>query len=366
MNKMILPGIIISIIVIIAVIAVVLFSQPVSHENTYKIGVLAALTGSGSFIGEGYVAGLTQAQNEINSKGGVNGKNIDLIIEDNQNLASVGVTSFQSLVVRNPDLIISTMSSPTVAIAHIAKDISIPIFVSVVFADVLPTNQNSVSFFPTAVDDAKSSIEGMKKNGVKSVGIIFLNTEYGKASADALVSEAKTAGIEIVGNEAFDGVANDFQTPLAKIIAKKPDALYVAAINATPIIKEAKLFGPKPPIFTNLIPVFGGLIYSDKNTFEGVRLNASAVSVPGSTEQSLFANKFPQITAAGYASIGYDNLYSIKAVLEKNSDPHSFVQAFQNLRSFSGINGTYQINSRHISMNLYPVVFENGQIKSED
>jgi len=356
-------SIILAIVLVLTVLIIwAVFASPPDTASTYKIGVLASLSGPAAFIGNSYIEGLTKAQEEINSLGGINSKKVELILEDNQNLAQTGITAYKALQVRDPDLIISTMSTPTVAIAPIAKDSGIPLFVSLVFADVLPIDPNAVAFFPTAMDDAKATIRGMQKNRIKSVGVIFLNSEYGKASADALINEANKTGIKIVGIEAFDGVANDFSTPLQKILTKKPDALYVAAINAIPITKETKLFGPKPMIFTNLIPVFGGLVYSDKDTFKGVHLTASAVSIPQTKEYADFENKFPQNNSAGYTSIGYDNLYSIKAVLEKNSDVNSFVNTFQILGSFLGINGQYLIDSRNISMQLYPVVFDGGKI----
>jgi branched-chain amino acid transport system substrate-binding protein len=369
MKKTIIWAVIIIVIIVVLVWVGSRNSDQPQINKPIKIGVSAVLSGPAAFIGESYMAGLKVAQKEINDNGGVNGRPIELLVEDNKNLAQDGLSAFRALELKKSDLIIQTMSAATVPVAPVAKESGIPMFVSLVFADVLSVNDNAVSFFPSPRDDAQATVEDMQASGVKKVGIVWVNTEYGKASLDAFVSEAKNVGIEILSSESFLGDAKDFATPILKVLSVKPEAVYVIALNSIPLIDQIKLKADHPAIYTNLIPLFGSLIYKNTQTFDGVHLTAPLVSIPETPEYQLFSQKTagmidPKTNTFGYTSIAYDNLYSIAEVLKKNSSAKDFVQTFTNFGEFKGVNGTFNLNARDVGMRIYPVVFKNGSIEA--
>ncbi len=360
-----------AIVIILIIGLVTLLSMIINNpdemnkKEPIKIGVSTAVTGPASFIGQDYLLGLELASKEINAKGGINGRPLVLVIEDNKNTASEGTTVFQALRLKGVDMILTTFSSPSVSLSPLARDNNVPLFISVVFADIISSNENAVSFFPTPQDDAQATIMDMKQQGISSVGIIYVNTEYGKASADAFIKEAADNNIKVFITETFVGDATDFSTPLLKIKEKNPDAIYIAAISVIPIIKQLKTMDINTEIYTNLIPVFGSLVYKDKAVFEGVHLTASRVALKGTEEYTNFRNKFEtqkNDVSLGYASIGYDNLHAIAKILKKEPDVQKFVPAFSNHGEFKGINGMYNLQGRNVGMKLYPVVFTNGEL----
>jgi len=370
---------IIGIIVIITIIAGVWYLQksnnnpaqisPVaSSTESVRVGVSVALTGPSAFIGDSYLDGINMAQKEINDTGGVNGKKIDLIIEDNQNLAKEGLDSLNTMLLKNPDMIISTMSVPTVAMSPVVKATGKPLMVAAVFADIVSKNDNAISFFSRPVDDAEASVQAMTKNKVKKVGVLYLNSEYGKAGFDAFEKKAEVAGIKIIATEAFMGDVTDFATPLLKIKGEKPDALYIVAINSSPIIKSAKLNKVAIQIYTNLIPVFGSLVYKDPATFTDVYLTAPKVAIEGTPEYESFRAKAVasginiEGNSLGYTSVGYDNLKSVAKVFESPEASRDFVKIFNGLGSWSGVNGTYDLSSRDVGIALYPVQFKDSKL----
>jgi len=336
-------------------------------EDVVKIGVSVTTTGDAAFIGNAYLEGLRLAQDEINKAGGIHGKKLELLIEDNKNSAKEGVTVFQALEARDPALILSTMSTSTVALSSLAKEKYIPLFISVVFADVLSSNPNSVSFFPTARDDVLATLQDMQKNSISTVGVLYINSEYGKTNADIFLQEASTQGIDVVISEPFTGDVTDFSTPLVKISTKKPEAIYIIAINAIPIIKQLKTQNKDISIYTNLIPVFGNLVFKDSQTFAEVHLTGPKVSIDGTAERARFINKLVvkssgESNSFGYTSVGYDNLHAIAAVLNKNENPQAFVNTFSSFGAFEGVNGNYYLNSRNVGIALYPVMLSNNKL----
>mgnify|MGYP001560938436 CR=1 FL=1 len=352
---------------IVIIVAVAIAATRDSNDaKTIKIGVSVAMTGSAAYIGESYTTGLKAAQKEINAQGGINGKSIELLIEDNKNNAQEGITVFRKLELQKPDLFITTMSTPSIPISPLVKQAGIPLFVSVVFADITSKNENSVSFFPTPDNDARATIQDMVINHVNKVGVLYLNSEYGQASLTSFLKEAKQNNISVISKEAFLNGITDYSTPLAKVLATKPQAIYIIAVASTPIIKQAKTMNSSVVIYANLLPIFGNLVNQDKSTFEGVHLTASTVSIPGTTEYNQIRNQLKDVdptNTLGYAAVGYDNLYSIKAVLTKDPNTKDFVQTFSRFGPFSGIGGSFILDSRNVGMVLYPVIFKNGVIQ---
>ena len=343
--------------VIFSMLLLILLAACTTQKGTIKIGVLTPLSGPAAFIGNSYVAGLETAANEINAAGGINGRQIQILLEDNKNTAADGITAYQKLMLSEPDLLISTTSAASVAISPLAKEIKIPVLFSVVFADILSANPNAVTFFPTAKEDAKTTVVDMTKNGVKTVGVLYLNSEYGKASFDAFKADAEAHKITIVASEAFAGDQADFSTPYLKVKEQIPDAVYVVAINAIPALNYIKTQSDAPQIYTNLVPVFGGLPAKSPVTFEGVHMTTSKVSLMGTAENTAFVAKIANPNAGvGYASIGYDNMNAIAAVLGKESDASKFVATFSSFGKLTGVNGEFDLNGREVSMGLVPTV----------
>ncbi len=366
--------IIISGIIVLALVAVGLqrSKNQTSDTETLRIGTSLALTGPAAFIGESYRDGLQLARDEINRSGGVNGQKIELIFEDNKNLPQEGVTVFQALRAQNPDLLYTTMSAPSVPFSSVAKDSGIPLFVTAVFADVLKDNPNAVSFFPTVSDDAKATLVDMKKNNITKVAVLYLNSEYGLANYNAFVPQAKASGVEIVASDSFLGDVVDFTTPVTKLLATNPQAVYVIAINSNPIIDtikaQSKARNQEVGIYGNSIPVLGSLVYKAPATYDGVHLTAAEVTIPGTAKFKAFRAKFTDQSKVanntlGYASIGYDSLHIIDEVLEKKPTIKDFVASYMSFGKFKGVNGEVNLSARAVGVPVYPVVIKNGTIE---
>ncbi|HLD04601.1 MAG TPA: penicillin-binding protein activator [Candidatus Nanoarchaeia archaeon] len=336
-------------------------------QETIKIGVSVPLTGSGAHLGEPYFQGVEFAYKEINAAGGINGKKLELFVEDNQNSPKEGVSVFHALELRHPDLILSTMSTATMSMAPLAKEAGIPVFASMIYADLTSVNDNAVVFFSSAKQEAKLAVDDMKKNNINKVGVIYINSEYGKASMEGFVAEAKSRGITISAVEVFDGDLTDYSTPILKIEKENPQAVYIIAINTVPILQHLKSTDSKLIAYANIVSIGGNLIYQS-DVFEGVHLTAPPVSVPASIENTNFHSKIQgsiplEKNTLAYNALGYDSLYAIAAVLKKNPNAKDFVKTFSSYGVFKGAAGEYNLKGRKVEMPLYPVVFKEGELQ---
>jgi ABC-type branched-subunit amino acid transport system substrate-binding protein len=156
---------------------------------------------------------------------------------------------------------------------------------------------------------------------------------------------------------------SDFSTPLTKIVATRPQALYIVGVNVTPIIRQFKTYRTGVAIYTNNVPVSGNLIFTDTVAFDGVHLTGFKSTIPGTDQYIRIRQEIPTANATntlGYSAAAYDDLMAIRAIMTKDPDPKNFVKTFTTLGSFDGINGGYNFTGKFVSMPLYPVVFKNG------
>jgi len=333
----------------------------VVQEETLTIGLMTDLSSALAFSGTEYLKGVKRAQDEINAEGGIDGKRVKIIAQDHKNTAAVATSAFRNLEQRDVDMIISTMSPTSVAVAPLAEDSGLPMFTSIAFADIPSMNENSASFFPKVEDDSAATVEDMVENNVKKVGVLYVNTEYGLANLKSFTEQAESAGMT-VNSEAVAGSTGDHMTPILKLLEDEPDALYVISLNAIPTMRTIKAMDTTATVYTNLVPIFGNLIDKDPEAFESVHLTAAKVAVPGTAENNILIEEHPDAIGAGYYALGYDSMYVIKAVLEKDSDVSQFVQTFKDYGEFQGLSGTYVVDSRDVGIELQPVVIKDGKI----
>lgn len=105
---------ILGIIVAVAITAVltVFFFCEKAREGTIKIGAVLSLSGAASVVGEEVREGMLMAVNEINPRGGINGKKIELIIQDSSTDVKEAVAAFNRIETKHhPALYVSTLSS---------------------------------------------------------------------------------------------------------------------------------------------------------------------------------------------------------------------------------------------------------------
>jgi len=92
-----------------------------------------------------------------------------------------------------------------------------------------------------------------KKAGIKTVGVIYENTEFGKHAAEEAKSFASKAGLKVVADVAFTPGATNLNSEIQRLKAAKPDALYGAVLGAdySLMIRTLKQFKWKPRVAIN-------------------------------------------------------------------------------------------------------------------
>jgi len=221
-----------------------------------KVGVILPLTGKLAKFGEIEKRSFILALDEINASGGVNGKKIDLIIEDSTGKPDVGRSAIEKLISRDKVLMVGGgySSSVTWAAVAVAQQHKMPFLVNTGSADRI-TEQGweyifrlnpPVSEYPKALGSFISEI-----GDVKTVVILHENTLFGQSGSKKFSKQCEDLGLQVVLKEGYEAGAVDFKPLLVKVKAKKPDFLYMISyvMDASLLMRQAKELNLNPKLF---------------------------------------------------------------------------------------------------------------------
>ena len=225
-------------------------------KNEIKVAVAGPYTGSVAAFGEMIKRGAELKAKEINAAGGVNGKTLTLIFEDD-----AGKDKEASLVAER----IASNRQILAVVGHFNSACSLagkPIYQRAGIVELSPgsTNVNVAAgsdwtFRNIYRDDFQAAFAAKYiKNvlgDIQKVAIFFDNDDYGQGLKDSFAAEAKELGLEIVGMEAYDRDNTDFKAQLTSIKAKQPDLIFLSGLysQAGLIASQARETGITAQLF---------------------------------------------------------------------------------------------------------------------
>jgi branched-chain amino acid transport system substrate-binding protein len=238
---------IISIIVFLAVVVGVigLKGQEDKDKNgPIKVGVIISLSGDIAVYGQGIKKGIDLAAEEINQKGGISGRPVELIYEDDSSNNNSGVSAINKLIqVDKVSLILGAgISSITSAIAPIAEANKTVMILTTASAPNLSSAGDYIfRVVPSDAYQALAVADFMIEKGLnKKVAGLRVNDDYGLGMNRGI--EKKIGSF--LANEYFESSATDYRTQLTKIKNTNPQVLVVSARNEWPAIaKQIKELG---------------------------------------------------------------------------------------------------------------------------
>ena len=224
--------------------------------NEIKIAVAGPFTGSVAAFGEMIKRGAELKAKEINAAGGVNGKTLTLIFEDD-----AGKDKEASLVAER----IASNRQILAVVGHFNSACSLagkPIYKRAGIVELSPgsTNVNVAAgsewtFRNIYRDDFQAAFAAKYIRNVlgdiQKVAIFFDNDDYGSGLKDSFTAEAKELGLEIVGMEAYDRDNTDFKAQLTSIKAKQPHLIFLSGLysQAGLIASQAREVGIAAQLF---------------------------------------------------------------------------------------------------------------------
>jgi branched-chain amino acid transport system substrate-binding protein len=345
------------IILLIAVIIAGIAIWQVSYEKPkpvpevkepIKIGILLSLTGPISPFGNQALEAIQLAIEEINNKGGINGRALKIIVEDTKSEPKEAVTAFNKLanIDKVPVVIGPLASSLGMACAPIAQEKKIVLFSPAVSAlEFTKIGDYIFRNWPTAEILTKDMADfAFEKLKLKKIAILYVNNDMGVDYKTFFERRFLDLGGEIVISEKFEQGATDFKTQLTKIKNKNPEAIYLLGQKENGIalrqIKEMRL---ETIILSNVGIEDSEIIKLAKEAAEGVIYNT-----PGFAEnfqktkdyKKNYQNRYGKESGIMAAST-YDAVYIVAKAIEeaKTYTGEEIKNSLKTIKNFQGITG---------------------------
>lgn len=212
--------------------------EAAAFDGIVKLGVIEPLTGPASYYGERILQGVQLATKRINAAGGVLGKEIVLVVEDDQTDADQTVALFRRIAADNEVLAVigPTHSRSFLAAAPLAEELQI-VFASAgsgaPWPEGLPNQwnfRNTVPFTVMVVSQLETVLLG---SGAQRVGSIYSDDNPGVAAPQSIGAAwiAATDGVEMVTEQVAATGTTDYGPQITQLIAADLDAVIVNLIT---------------------------------------------------------------------------------------------------------------------------------------
>jgi branched-chain amino acid transport system substrate-binding protein len=232
--------------VALATLGATLLAASAYAQDTIKIGLTQPLTGAFAASGNYVTQGAKIAEEEINKAGGVLGKKIELIVEDNKSNPTEAVATAEKLIVRDhvPVMMGAWSSTLTLAVMPKLEEYKVPMVVETSSSGKITTSGNPYIFriSPTSEMEARAFTPLFKTLGIKKADFLATNNDFGLGASKAFSAAAKTQGVTVGTMETMAPDATDFSAQLAKIKASGGDTLFVTTdvSQIVLILKQAR------------------------------------------------------------------------------------------------------------------------------
>jgi branched-chain amino acid transport system substrate-binding protein len=323
---------------LMSVVAAALGSaSPAFAQSTITLPLVIETSGAGAVSGTNFRDGLILAIEEINAKGGILGKKIEMPILDTQSDAGVSRAQIQKVLDNKPYVVFGPVFSGSVMVDMLlTQQAEVPEIVGGEAAAI--TQKNNPYIFRTSFGQQFSmpKIANYIRDGVKAktVAVLWVNNDFGKGGRDAFVKEMASRNIKVVADISTESGQADFSADVVKIKAANADAIFVYTNEeeSARFLREAKKQGIKAPLIgetTLLGQKVIDLAGPAANGVQGhVGLTVDA-PIPAVTE---FAAKFKKrfnYVCDHNGLKGYTGMYFVKYVTEKigKFDSKAFAQA---------------------------------------
>ena len=326
--------------------------------DTVKVGYYGDLTGQTSSFGQSTKNGIELAVEEINAAGGVNGKKIQLVVEDDQGRPEQAKTVVSKLV--NQDKVQAVLgevaSTNSLAAAPVAQEAKVPM--------ITPSSTNPkvtevgdyvsrVCFIDPFQGEVMAKFAANTLKAKKAAIMLDFNSPYSRGLTEFFEASFKKLGGEIVDKQSYTQGDRDYKGQLTAIRSAGPDVIYVPGYygEVGVIAKQAQQLGIKSPML-------GGDGWDATQLWElgGNALNGDFISNHYSVDDpSPAIQKFVTDYQARYnkkpdalAALGYDSMKVLAEGIKTagTTDGPKLRDAIASTKNFAGVTGSISLDAQ--------------------
>ncbi len=305
--------------------ALALSPAAASAQSTVHIPNLAELSGAGAVSGTNWRDGIILAVEELNAKGGILGRKLDVPHVDTQSEASIARAQIQKMIDNKPYVVLGPVFSGSVLPSmELTRQAEIAQIVGGEAAAI--TQRGNPYVFRTSFGQQVSmpKIANYIRDGVKakSVAVVWVNNDFGKGGRDSFTAEMKKRSIPVVADVSTESGQVDFASDVLKVKNANADAIFVYTNEeeSARFLKEARKQGIKTPLIGETTLLSQKVIELAGDAANGVRGHVGLTADAPIDSLKAFGEKFRK--RFNYANDhnaikGYIAIHMIKHVTEK-------------------------------------------------
>jgi branched-chain amino acid transport system substrate-binding protein len=306
-----------------------------------KLANVAELSGGGATVGNNWKNGIDLAVEEINAKGGILGRKIEVTHADSQSNPGVARAQVQKALDSEPYVLLGPGYSGSVKVtAPLVAEAGITQIMGGEAAEL--TQAGNKFLFRTSFGQQSSMPKVAKyindEVKAKSVAVVWVNNDFGRGGRDVITKEFGGYGIKVAADISTEAGQADFAADVSKIKAANPEAvlIYVNEEESARILKELKRQGVTVPLIGETTLVGQKVIELAGDAANGARGHVGLTTDAPVELIKQFRDKF--VKKYNYVPDhngikGYLSIYMIKATTEKMGkvDPKAFADTLHGL-----------------------------------
>ena len=300
-----------------------------SSTEPFRIGVMESQTGPGETYGTVAVQAKQLAVDEINAAGGINGRMLELIVEDSKCSAQDAITAYNKLTdVDGVKIILGTScSGAMLGAAPLAEADGVVLFSG------LATNPDIANagdyIFRTSMNDLQVGIDTANviwADGARNLATITETTDYAEGVRRVTAEHFVGLGGAIVAEERYASDITDFRSQLTKIINANPDAVHIAAqaeFSGGTVVKQIRELGYEGPLYSEIVPVGATALDVAGDAATGLKAITAELDPANPKSQEVLNNfraRYNYVTLPWYLGSAYDDVYIAAECLGVTND----------------------------------------------
>lgn len=358
-------------------LALAIFALGARAAEPIKIGEYASLTGKDATFGQSQNKGIQLALEEINAAGGVLGRPVEVIVEDNQTKSGESATAAKKLLSRDKvvALLGEVTSSRSLEVAPLAQAAKIPM-IAPGATNAAVTQKGNYIFRVCFIDDFQGTVMAkFAKDDLKAKRVATLtsvSSAYSVGLAKVFKETFIANGGTVVAEQKFNEGDKDFRAQLTAIKAANVDAVFVPGYyqEAALVARQARALGVD-------VPLFGGDGWESEQLVKigGEALNGCYYSTHFTPENkdpavvtfvSKFKKRWSDETPDAYAALGYDALYVLVGAIKSAGTTESakLRDAIAATKNFAGASGVTTLDKdRNASKPATIIAIKGGKLE---
>ncbi len=292
--------------------------------DVLRFGVADPLTGPNAIFGVDQMQAVRWAVDDINAKGGVNGRKLEAIIVDHQANPQVGIAAVERLIsVDKVPVFITAFSNVVRAVAPIAnREKVLMLSVGANSPDIKNLGDYVYTTFPLADVDMRALGKYLvTKMGKKRAAVVFVNNETGIEGAKILRQAFLDAGGQVPVYESYEAERADYTGLVLKVRSANPDVVHIHSVirDFTAIVAQLRQLGSNVQVTSYQTAFNPQMVKELGKSAEGIIVTAMAPSVDDNKNLPAYLERWNKAhkrepNGLPYTQFFYDSVYIVAAL----------------------------------------------------